>query len=280
MNSPPETPRTEGASLQPSPREPSISTAMYKPLAFYPNKKARVEDQGPVPSRQSHTVAHTSPSSAYLALERHHHSQSSAFDRSDDDTHHNRRHSMHPSYGSAHYRSERHDSHRPYSRGQSSWSKGYASEPSWDAINRHGSSRERVPISPSSEFAFGPDGSLPTRSFAGSERGPRPSSSHHLARQGCSMRPASSSTRDGYTSRELQRSPAGYDVYERRSYENERGYARRDSCDAECRDGCSQSSIFMPAHYDYTQSKTRKRSNLPKQSTEIMKTWFDNVCLP
>lgn len=39
----------------------------------------------------------------------------------------------------------------------------------------------------------------------------------------------------------------------------------------------TQPTFFMPSHYDYQQGKTRKRSNLPKQSTEIMKTWFDQV---
>jgi hypothetical protein len=39
----------------------------------------------------------------------------------------------------------------------------------------------------------------------------------------------------------------------------------------------SQASFFMSSHYDYSQGKTRKRSNLPKQSTEIMKNWFDQV---
>lgn len=39
----------------------------------------------------------------------------------------------------------------------------------------------------------------------------------------------------------------------------------------------TQPTFFMPSHYDYPQGKTRKRSNLPKQSTEIMKTWFDQV---
>lgn len=40
-----------------------------------------------------------------------------------------------------------------------------------------------------------------------------------------------------------------------------------------------QSQYFMQAHYEYQHGKTRKRSNLPKQSTEIMKTWFDEVQL-
>jgi len=38
-----------------------------------------------------------------------------------------------------------------------------------------------------------------------------------------------------------------------------------------------QSSFFVPNHYEYQHGKSRKRSNLPKQSTEIMKTWFDQV---
>lgn len=36
-------------------------------------------------------------------------------------------------------------------------------------------------------------------------------------------------------------------------------------------------SYFVPNHYEYQQGKSRKRSNLPKQSTEIMKNWFDQV---
>lgn len=36
-----------------------------------------------------------------------------------------------------------------------------------------------------------------------------------------------------------------------------------------------QSQYFTPALYEYSSGKPRKRSNLPKQSTEIMKRWFD-----
>ena len=42
--------------------------------------------------------------------------------------------------------------------------------------------------------------------------------------------------------------------------------------------GGQQPSFFMPSQYDYRHGRARKRSNLPKQSTEIMKTWFDQVC--
>nr|OQO27482.1 hypothetical protein B0A51_06197 [Rachicladosporium sp. CCFEE 5018] len=42
-----------------------------------------------------------------------------------------------------------------------------------------------------------------------------------------------------------------------------------------------RAAFFMPSHYEYQQGKTRKRSNLPKQSTEIMKYWFDqNIANP
>lgn len=34
-------------------------------------------------------------------------------------------------------------------------------------------------------------------------------------------------------------------------------------------------AFFVPSHYEYQNGKSRKRSNLPKQSTEIMKRWFD-----
>jgi hypothetical protein len=38
-----------------------------------------------------------------------------------------------------------------------------------------------------------------------------------------------------------------------------------------------QPPFFMPSQYDYQSGKARKRSNLPKESTEIMKTWFEHV---
>nr|POF07108.1 hypothetical protein CFP56_31732 [Quercus suber] len=39
----------------------------------------------------------------------------------------------------------------------------------------------------------------------------------------------------------------------------------------------SHASLFMPASFEHHQAKARKRSNLPKKSTDIMKTWFDQV---
>lgn len=41
--------------------------------------------------------------------------------------------------------------------------------------------------------------------------------------------------------------------------------------------GHSESHAYMPSApmYEYPSAKSRKRSNLPKQSTEIMKRWFD-----
>ncbi|KAK1041947.1 homeodomain super [Friedmanniomyces endolithicus] len=40
-------------------------------------------------------------------------------------------------------------------------------------------------------------------------------------------------------------------------------------------------SYFMPSQYEYQHGKARQRGNLPKQSTEIMKTWFDqNITNP
>lgn len=39
----------------------------------------------------------------------------------------------------------------------------------------------------------------------------------------------------------------------------------------------ARAQLFMPTPFEYHHGKARKRSNLPKQSTEIMKTWFDQV---
>lgn len=36
---------------------------------------------------------------------------------------------------------------------------------------------------------------------------------------------------------------------------------------------------FTPGPYEYYYTKSRKRSNLPKHSTEIMRAWFDQVCI-
>jgi hypothetical protein len=70
------------------------------------------------------------------------------------------------------------------------------------------------------------------------------------------MREDSGAPKDHYMDRSRMHAP---EVYSRMGYED------------------AQPTFFMPSHYDYQQGKTRKRSNLPKQSTEIMKTWFDQV---
>ena len=70
------------------------------------------------------------------------------------------------------------------------------------------------------------------------------------------MREDSGAPKDHYMDRSRMHAP---EVYNRLGYED------------------AQPTFFMPSHYDYQQGKTRKRSNLPKQSTEIMKTWFDQV---
>ena len=36
-------------------------------------------------------------------------------------------------------------------------------------------------------------------------------------------------------------------------------------------------AFSMPSHHEHRHGKARKRNNLPKQSTEVMKTWFDQV---
>lgn len=40
--------------------------------------------------------------------------------------------------------------------------------------------------------------------------------------------------------------------------------------------GPSASSYSRPGVYDYQLAKARKRSNLPKESTDIMKRWFED----
>lgn len=239
MNSPPETPRTDGASLQPSPREPAVHTASFKPLAFYPNKKPRTE----VRDWHDSTAPDSRPSSRHV--------------------------SRRFSDASAKYLCGRCPQHR-YEGSCCSQSEGsvyYTSRP--------GSSGFQLPHP--SDLARSPD-----------DRVSPTSDNAYPIRQGQALpalptRPFFSSINDG---RDYWASPScasERDPCERHSYEQVRSDHRRDSMSfqhSNCRDVCSSKSapFFVQPHFDYSQGKTRKRSNLPKQSTEIMKTWFDNVC--
>ncbi|QIW94786.1 hypothetical protein AMS68_000304 [Peltaster fructicola] len=253
MNSPPETPRVDGASFQPSPREPAISASTFKPLAFYPNKRTRTEDR---PQWQSVT-ARTSPehtSASYPGYARR---------LSDPSTKRHRRYSLHSTYSSSRCYEPGKKSYytftgRPNSSGMSTSShfESTLERPSFD----------RFPISPSSDTSCGRTDTIPyrtagmhtdTRSYA---HLPPPSPEYDQASTGAFKRHVPDTLRRGSS---YNQSGTGY---------------HRHFDDHDCHDSChtNAGAFFMPPHYDYSQGKSRKRSNLPKQSTEIMKTWFDN----
>lgn len=266
MNSPPETPRTGGTSLQPSPREPSLSSATFKPLAFYPNKKPRTEERSEQPQWQSiNDTARAAPAS-YIASA----SYSSTSRRlSDPSNKRQRRYSHHSTCNNTRcYENSDRNAYFTFTSRPTSSGLSTVSAPQFEH-NGERTSFERFPISPSSEISYGRQEVLPHRTAISTEVPQAAPRSYNLL-----PAPSPEYEQNSYRRHALE-------PYRRTSYEQAHVDQRRDYDEhPSCRDSCHSSdarAFFMPPHYDYTQGKSRKRSNLPKQSTEIMKTWFDKV---
>lgn len=287
ITSPPRTPSPTGVPTQLSPREPSYTALTYKPPALYPNKKQRVEpalqSAPPFPGASS-TRNHLPPS---LTLEPRPNGAS-----------------MRPSVqfpplsapiDSINTRRASNASHSlPWgSQYHPHHSKSSSNNSSFDAPARHYQTPEQTPTTSMLEP------SLPkTHAFPGAVQDP-------FARE---MRDSFAVAGDRSDSR--RSSASGYATYPPRPYERELPHGRQYPPGAHfslpVRDGYPdprdamrygrpeeharpmngfgqppyQSTVpafFMPSHYEYQHGKARKRSNLPKQSTEIMKTWFDQV---
>lgn len=296
INSPPDTPLTLQSSFQPGPREPTFTASTYKPPGLYPNKKPRTEagfDPSPTFKPRS---SMSSPGLASTNLEprpgysvgresvSHGHSTPRLGHES------GRRLSLYSvptlrhdqtSPGTINYQHSRGFVDDLHPRGHGSTANGRYRSPE----------RAGPPSSRSEPLYTHPPVAQPRQAadYFGSSASDRYAlpSDHTSSRRSSIMSqrdfvppPAVDPSRVGYAQsrsphytlplRDDARDQQHAHYVDRNGARQPEPYMRAGYQDA-------QPTFFMPSHYDYQQGKTRKRSNLPKQSTEIMKTWFDQV---
>lgn len=270
-----------GASLQPSPREPAYDQATYKPPALYPNKKSRIEaiiDRQPDDRSLSDQASRTLPSIRHASdVPRSYGSPGELSaplgdrtlpvypSRRPDDVLGNHAFTDSPR---GPYQREAKD--RKYNDKVDSpirndaWGHSAAAYSSSTYAQRRPESNDlrRPNEYPSAEYSNGPS-SLSRRSSIDQQHGhlyPLPSPGYGASPQ---VQPHAQSEDERrydaereYRERQIQ-APAQQTGYRTPPY----GYA--------------QPSYFVSAHYEYANGKPRKRSNLPKESTEIMRKWFE-----
>ena len=290
ITSPPDTPPTQQDLFQSGPREPAFSASTHKPPALYPNKKPRTEF-GLEPSPTFNTRSSlSSPGLSSSTIETR-------------PTCIGQRSSAPHSYSTPH---SEHDSLRRPSLYQAPTLRHEQTSPS--AVNYQ---YTRSYMDDARSRPNGVTATAPHRSPEGSSYSSSRSEVSYGQTPMASSRPAGDyfpSTTDRYAIPTSRRSsvtsqreyapphpvepsrgaysatrPAHYSLplrdeahehphyMERSRLQQHDGYAKISGYQE------AQPTFFMPSHYDYQQGKTRKRSNLPKQSTEIMKTWFDQV---
>lgn len=249
--------------LQPLPREPTYDQSTYKPPSLYPNKKTRT-DSGWDGQGTDHAQSNNTCTLPYMAS------------RPDESVRLQRQYSM-------------------------STPSSTESRSALEPLSNHASPRATTNSVRSPQFTAPPSFELPTRSGFHPQGMPHAdplrlgrvgtSLSGPYEASGRSRSPSASVTADG-----LRRASAyvghgtAYPVDSRRHSflpsVNNAGY--RDDISPMSRlegppHGYSSPSytygqpFFVPSHYDYQNGKSRKRSNLPKQSTEIMKRWFGKM---
>lgn len=269
ISSPPRTPSPGGSPGQLAPREPSYITSTYKPPSLYPNKKQRME---PLYSGVAANGPRFAPSTTLEPTTSASSMRSSVQFPPMNSTHVRRTHAQ--------------------SVGSPPWS-------SQDASARSGGARthenapgqyqnaDQPPVEPSFPRRNPFTGTAPdpfARQMRDSfgQSGDRPSSRRSSVSTYAMYPPPSSFDRE-----QPRPSPYSAGSYAMRDgYSDPRDPIRygRPEEHQDCQPGFPaqpyQSNVpayFMPSHYEYQHGKARKRSNLPKQSTEIMKTWFDQV---
>lgn len=273
ISSPPRTPSPGGSPGQLAPREPSYITSTFKPPSLYPNKKQRME---PLYSGVAATGPRFAPSTTLEPTTSASSMRSSVQFPPMDSTHVRRSHAQ--------------------SVGSPPWSSQGASARSSDARTHENAAgpyqnADQPPVEPSLPRRNPFTGTAPdpfARQMRDSfgQSGDRPSSRRSSVSTYAMYPPTSSFDRE--PSRPGPYSAGGHAM--RDGYTDSRDtirYGRPEEHQA-CQLGFPaqpyQSNVpayFMPSHYEYQHGKARKRSNLPKQSTEIMKTWFDqNIANP
>lgn len=292
ITSPPDTPPTQQGGFQPRPREPSFSAVTYKPPSLYPNKKPRTElglDPSPVFKPRSSV---SSPGLPTATLERNpaYPAQEAGMprDRSLQRTEREnvRRPTMYQAPpASRHSQTSPGTAHYQYARGFATEAPRRPSEVTSNGSYRSPDQPAFTPLRSEPIYAYPSSAhARPPVDHFGATNGDRyalPSDSSMSRRSSiasqCDYAPPVpvDTSRNGYApSRPPQYSLPMRDEpgphRDSSQYRQPEAYSRPVYQDA-------QPTFFMPSHYDYQQGKTRKRSNLPKQSTEIMKNWFDQV---
>lgn len=284
MSSPPQTPTISGVSFQPSPREPAYTTATYKPPSLYPNKKQRTDRVSESGLRNANGSNFDSPRLPSATLE------PRPTLRAD------LAYPVLPAH-TEHRQSRRLSIQRP-SDGPHAYhiSTARAPDGSHSPISTYQIFRTPDQSSTSATFAKAYPQS---QALYPPMQEPMPHATHTiLDRQSerRTLRRSSTDARQGYPSRSSEpnhvrhsscqpgvRLPlSSSDEFGPRLDERLFGrteYPQTPSMSSLPNGGYenAQPAFFMPSHYEYQHGKARKRSNLPKQSTEIMKTWFDQV---
>lgn len=275
LSSPPCTPRIRSANVQPTPREPTYTTDTYKPPSLYPNKKQKRETLEPVPPFGS--VSFVSP-------------PLTVFDSPIRTTM--------PSNVSFPPSTSQHKSSLPrqHSSHQSSETLYRARSPtrSVQGVRSYHDAGPMNASPPGQTPHYGvPEGApLPTtlsRSMICDEYDRRPGSSdfQKVSTNGFDeYRALSTMEQHGRSAPEPSDGPhqsPTIEDFRRRDAARYLGRVEHEpfSAGAEYpRDAIHnprQSDGFAPGSYEYYYTKARKRSNLPKHSTEIMRAWFDQV---
>lgn len=274
MSSPPRTPLIRSAHTQPAPREPVYTTGTYKPPSLYPNKKQKTEVLEPVPPFAPVSFATPRPS-GFDSPVRTSLPTSVSFA------------APHSPYGPSLTR--RQSSHRPEPLYQA------RSPPRGLDVAPQGT-YEVAPASapllrPAPQHALTEPAGLSATSvqptfYGNSEKRPRSSDVRRFstsAFDGLQRYPVDDplARDDGHFVNDQYRSPTAEDQsrlnqpgqfqrIEREPYRSSQEYKH-----SPFQAGRPVDS-YAPA-YEYYYTKSRKRSNLPKHSTEIMRAWFDQV---
>ena len=291
LSSPPQTPGIQGVPFQAVPQEPSIDAGTYKPLSLYPNKKQKIESLLEPPYPRPPQSAYSSPSlppAPFGPPDRAYHCVRSLHDKHGYTDQYRRRGSSlqphsaplpppimltHPFERRQSTTAENAAAERGHLRGAEVREWGVTEQTPGTIALRHDRivSRTFPPTGPTyattrrrSQAAsyydndpwtpsLGPTNPLarmnrvPTPILLGSpEMTARPSMAHE---HNMTAHPANSGHTYPPVVKDTPRTP----------------YAS------------NHPPYFLPSGYVFQHGKARKRSNLPKQSTEIMKTWFDQV---
>ncbi|OBW66600.1 MAG: Uncharacterized protein AUREO_033310 [Aureobasidium pullulans] len=244
--SPPATPPSQGHSLQPLPREPIYDhQPTYKPASLYPNKRTRT-DSGWDARTPERTFTETAPKNLPYMPTRHEDTRPRS--QYDLPTPSSRSPVIHSHHASPDLRVQRTDLPRTYPSPALPRSDVYpTSDPMLTARNRSSMYSNASSVSQDDDMR---------RHSGYGEYQPQPSRERYAVeppRQSYMSVPANNMPREEYPPVARLDVPQAY------------GNAPYPYSHA----------FFVPSHYEYQNGKSRKRSNLPKQSTEIMKRWFD-----